>query len=229
VEEHFYLVFPCLAWWLTRRPSTGKFIGVCLAVLIGGMTLRWSIWTHWLAPVIHQDAYNARFLEGIYYPTWSRLDGLLAGVMLATIKIYRQALWARLQTHANGLMLLGLFIVACAIALFRDRAGLLSTVIGYPLLSSGLAFVVMAGSSTQSWLGKLKIPGAGWLALTSYSLYLSHKAVLHLADNLLGAQLAGHTALAFFVYALAVLMVGGILYYAVEQPFLKLRERLSTR
>jgi len=229
VEEHFYLAFPCLAWWLTRRPSTGKFIGVCLVVLIGGMTLRWSIWTHWLAPVIHQDAYNARFLEGIYYPTWSRLDGLLAGVMLATIKIYRQALWARLQTHANGLMLLGLFIVACAIALFRDRAGLLSTVIGYPLLSSGLAFVVMAGSSTQSWLGKLKIPGAGWLALTSYSLYLSHKAVLHLADNLLGAQLAGHTALAFFVYALAVLMVGGILYYAVEQPFLKLRERLSTR
>ncbi|MGC1547247.1 MAG: acyltransferase [Rhodanobacter sp.] len=227
VEEHFYLLFPWLAWWLTRRPSVTKFISVCIAVVLGGMAIRGYVWLHEIAPLrgVDDGRLSLRYLQDIYYPTWSRLDGLLIGVVLATIKAYRPELWTRLQHKANSLMFVGLIVVGLAIWLFRGKSDLLSTVVGYPLLSLGLGLLVLAGAGTQSWLGKWRVPGAGWIALTSYSLYLSHKAVLHLVEVTLGTQVDGHGVLTFAVYTLAVLAVGALLYYTVERPFLRLRER----
>lgn len=228
VEEHFYLLFPLLACWLARKPSMPRFITACLAVVAVGMLIRGYVWMHELAPAkAAGDGAQAQrhFLEGIYYPSWSRLDGLLAGVVLATIKAYRKPLWARLQRRANTMLLIGLAVVGVAIGLFRDRTGFVPTLLGYPLLSLGLGLIVLAGTSAQGWLGRLEIPGAGWLALTSYSLYLTHKAVFHLIRVALGKQLDGHGYAAFVVYAVAVLLVGSLLHYGVERPFLRLRDR----
>jgi peptidoglycan/LPS O-acetylase OafA/YrhL len=228
VEEHFYLLFPLLAWWLARRPSAPRFIAVCVAVIGVGMLIRGYVWLHELAPArAAGDGAEAQrhFLEGIYYPSWSRLDGLLAGVVLATIRAYRKPLWARLQRHANAMLLIGLAVAAVAIWLFRDRTGFIATLLGYPLLSWGLGFIVLAGTSAHGLLGRLKIPGVGWLALASYSLYLSHKAVFHLVRTALGQHLEGHDFAVFVVYAVAVLLVGALLHYAVERPFLHWRDR----
>ncbi|MFC4526844.1 acyltransferase [Dyella halodurans] len=228
VEEHFYLLFPLLAWWLARRPSAPRFIAVCVAVMGIGMFMRGYVWLHELAPAgAAGDGAEAQrhFLEGIYYPSWSRLDGLLAGVVLATIKAYRKPLWARLQARANAMLLIGLAVTAVAIWLFRDRTGFIATVLGYPLLACGLGFIVLAGSSAQGLLGRLRIPGAGWLALASYSLYLTHKAVFHLVRVALGQHLDGHAFAVFLIYAVTVLLVGALLHYVVERPFLRWRDR----
>src|SRR5262249_54150692 len=74
VEEHFYLLFPLLAWWLARRPSVRRFVVVCTFVVVAGMLVRGALWLHFLAPdaVIDQNSYGNAFLERIYYPTWSR-------------------------------------------------------------------------------------------------------------------------------------------------------------
>jgi len=228
VEEHFYLLFPLLAWWLARRPSAPRFIAVCVAVIAAGMLIRGYVWLHALAPASTAgDSAQAQrhFLEGIYYPSWSRLDGLLAGVVLATIKAYRKPLWARLQHRANAVLLIGLAVAAMAIWLFRDRTGFIPTLLGYPLLSLGLGLVVLAGTSAEGVLARLKMPGAGWLALASYSLYLTHKAVFHLVREALGKHMDGHAVVAFVVYAVAVLLAGALLHYGVERPFLRWRAR----
>lgn len=233
VEEHFYLVFPWLAWWMTRRPSTAKFLSVCAAVLIAGLALRGYVWVYEMAPVrgleTAERSFGQRFVEDIYYPTWMRLDGLLCGVVLASIQVYRPQLWAGLQRRANLLLIAGLAVVAVAIALFNERTALLPTVIGYPLLSIGLALLVAAGASTSGWLGRWRVPGAGWIALTSFSLYLIHKPVFRLVETHLGAQLEGKGVLAFAVYAMATLVAGALLHYAVERPFLQLRARWLRR
>ncbi|UHQ25028.1 acyltransferase [Lysobacter sp. 5GHs7-4] len=233
VEEHFYLIFPWLAWWMTRRPSTAKFVSVCVAVLLAGLALRGYVWLYQMAPVQGLEdverSFGRRFVEDIYYPTWMRLDGLLCGVVLAAIQVYRPQLWAGMQRRANLLLVAGLAVVGVAIWLFMERTALLPTVIGYPLLSMGLALLVAAGASTRSWLGRWRVPGAGWLALTSYSLYLIHKPVFHLVDTHLGTQLQGQGVLAFAVYAAATLAAGAVLHYSVERPFLRLRERWYRR
>ena len=227
VEEHFYLLFPLMAWWLARRPSFAKFMAVCVAVVAFGMLVRGFVWLHFMAPAkgVDQNSYGKYFLEDIYYPTWSRLDGLLAGVVLAVVKTYRPVLWGRWGQYANVVMLTGLVMVGLAILVFLDRTGFLATLLGYPLLSLGMGLLVFSGAQATSVLSRIKVPGAAWLAAASYSLYLSHKAVFHLVESSQGARLDGHGVLTFAGYALAVLLVGALLHYGVERPFLQLRQR----
>ena len=231
VEEHFYILFPLLAWWLIRRASALKFIVVAAGVMLGGMALRDWIWVHQLAPV-SADAdgrFGLRFLEDIYFPTWTRLDGLLAGVALATIKIYRLPLWEKLQRRPGQIALAGLLVTLAAVALFVDRSGRLATTFGYPLLSLGFALLVLAASGTRGWLATLRLPGARWIATISYSLYLSHKGIMHMLGQVLPPTVAGHDVLRVAIYVTAVLCAGALLYYGVEQPFLRLRDALAAR
>jgi peptidoglycan/LPS O-acetylase OafA/YrhL len=231
VEEHFYLLFPLLAWWLTRRPSATKFICVCVAVVLAGIAIRTCIWLFDMAPAQAAGAagrsFNQRFIEDMYYPTWNRLDGLLAGVVLASLKAFRRPLWDRLQARANAALIAGLAVLGLAIWLFQDRMGLLGNSIGWPVLSAGLALLVFAGADTHSWIGRWRVAGAGWVALISYSLYLVHKPVYHMVDSAFGAQLQGRGMLAFAVYAVAALLAGAGLHYAIERPFLQLRDRFA--
>jgi peptidoglycan/LPS O-acetylase OafA/YrhL len=221
VEEHFYLVFPLLAWWLTRRPSTWKCVGVCAGMVVLGVVLRSAVWLHDAAI----DPPRNWFIEDIYYPTWMRLDGLLAGVMLAALRVFREQAWARWQARSNAVLLGGLAVSCLAFWLFRERTGLLANALGWPLLSFGFGLLVFAGADRRSLIGRWRVPGAGWLAGVSYSLYLSHKIAFHLVQVTFGAALQGQRALTFATYALAVLLLGAVLHYLVERPFLRLRER----
>lgn len=221
VEEHFYLVFPLLAWWLTRWPSRWKCLGVCAGVVVLGIVLRSAVWLHDAAI----DPPRNWFIEDIYYPTWMRLDGLLAGVLLAALRIFRPQAWTRWQARSNAVLLGGLAMSCLAFWLFRERTGLLANALGWPLLSFGFGLLVFAGADRHSLIGRWRVPGAGWLAAVSYSLYLSHKIAFHLVQVTFGAALQGQRSLAFATYALAVLLLGAALHYLVERPFLRLRER----
>src|SRR5262249_16809459 len=82
VEEHFYLLTPLLLVLLMRRPATWKAVAVFSALLLGGMALRGYLWLHDVSPAMHHMAvgghsFTELFFGRIYYPTWTRLDGLL--------------------------------------------------------------------------------------------------------------------------------------------------------
>lgn len=222
VEEHFYLVFPLLALWMTRRPSAARFIGLCLLLVIGGVALRGAVW-------LHMDATQPQrpwFIEDLYYPTWMRLDGLLAGVMLATLRVYRPGAWSRLQRHAHVLALAGIALAGLALLLFRQRTGLAANTLGWPLLSFGFGLLVLGATAPQGWVARLALPGTGWLAAVSYSLYLSHKLAMHAVNTWLAPALPLQGLALFPVYAAVILGTGALLHYAVERPGLELRDRL---
>jgi peptidoglycan/LPS O-acetylase OafA/YrhL len=215
VEEHFYLVFPWLAWLLTRRPSLRRALAAGAGIVVAGMLVRGYAWLH-----------GMDFIGSIYYPTWSRLDGLLAGVVLAALQIYHPAGWAAWQAKANRFALAGLGVTGAAIWVFRHRVSFAADVLGYPLLSAGLALLVLAAASPHGWLGRWRVPGAGWIAAISYSLYLCHKLAMHRVETLLEAHPGIHGLPAFAAYVVAILAAGALLHYAVERPFLRLRARL---
>lgn len=225
VEEHFYLIFPLLAGWMTQRPSQARVVALCALLVLGGMALRAGVW-------LHNDALQPQrpwFIEDIYYPTWMRLDGLLVGVMLATLRVYRPALWARLQARSTWLAVIGLALVAAALTLFKNRTGLAANTVGWPVLSLGFGLLVLAASAPQSLLGRLTVPGAGWLAAISYSLYLSHKLAMHAVQTWIAPALPLQGPALFPVYAAVILAAGAALHYLVERPGLALRDRLSPR
>jgi peptidoglycan/LPS O-acetylase OafA/YrhL len=221
VEEHFYLVFPLLAWWFAGRASVPRVLAACAAVVILGIALRGVTWLHFAAI----DPPRNWYIEEIYYPTWMRLDGLLMGVMLAMLRVWRPQVWARLQLRSNAILLGGLAVCGVAFWLFRDRTGLLANTFGWPLLSFGFGLLVFAGADRHSLIGRWRVPGAGWIAAISYSLYLSHKIAFHVVHETIAASLRHSDVLLFLAYALATLLLGAMLHYAVERPFLRWRDR----
>jgi peptidoglycan/LPS O-acetylase OafA/YrhL len=224
VEEHFYLLFPLLAAWFLRRPAMWKFTALCIFLVLAGVALRTMVWLHDMAVDPRLD--RNWFVEDIYYPTWNRLDGLLVGVVLATWKVLRPQAWANTRRYANIYLLLGVAVMALALWLFRDRVGLLGNAIGWPVLSVGLGLLVFAAADRDNPIGRWAVPGVGWLAAISYSLYLVHKAVFHAVQAQWGEQLADKGFTAFLTYGAAAIAAGAALHYSVERPFLRLRERL---
>jgi peptidoglycan/LPS O-acetylase OafA/YrhL len=111
--------------------------------------------------------------------------------------------------HANKITLVGFSGLAMAIWIFEDRFGLLGAVIGFPILSFSLAWIVAgaSSSSSSSIIGRYNVPGASVIAALAYSLYLTHKSVLHIVQSNVGAQLSANGYLEFFVYATAVFLV----------------------
>ncbi|THD81254.1 MAG: acyltransferase [Phenylobacterium sp.] len=227
VEEQFYLVFPALVALLALKPSPRIVLAAGVAVVLLGMGLRGWFWLHDVAGTpfdLTAEPRGRAYMHLIYYPTWTRLDGLLAGVAAAAIRAFRPRLWARITARPNLLLAAGLAGVIATAAFFRDQIpGFWPCVLGFPLLSLSMALMVAGGGEARSLIGRRALPGAGALAAGAYSLYLSHKAVFGWA--------ASH-APAGFALPIAVggaLVVGAALYWGVERPFLKLRDRLGGR
>ena len=216
VEEHFYLLFPFIAWYFVKRRSVAWVMAAAATVLLGGMLLRGYLWYH----------SQGRYLEVIYYPSYNRLDGLLAGVLLAAIEVYRPGLWSGWQRRADTVLLpAGALLLICSVWIFQDKTSHLAVVLGYPALALSMSLLVAAAASPSGLVAKLCLPGVRWLAMTSYSLYLIHKAAFKLTEHWLPDWTQGHAYLRFIAYAAAAIVAGALLHYAVERPCLAMRDR----
>jgi peptidoglycan/LPS O-acetylase OafA/YrhL len=228
VEEHFYLLLPPVVWLLARRPTQAKTAAVMLGLLIGGMALRAWIWQHDVGPYLHSGEgrdFLLRFVEKIYNPTYTRLDGLLAGVAVAVIRGFRSSWWSWAMAHGRLILAGGALGVLAAMQLdFTSYGG---TVFGYPLLAASLAMVLVAALSPAVLLSRVSVPGAEALAAMAFSLYLTHKPVYHWIRDNVGASLQGTDLLTFCVYNGAALIVAGLLYVMVEGPGQRWRARIA--
>jgi peptidoglycan/LPS O-acetylase OafA/YrhL len=228
VEEHFYLVLPVLILFLMRRPSFGKALSVVPGILCFGIAIRAYVYLHYVAIFPRDDyAFALAYVEKIYYPTHTRLDGLLVGVTLATIKTFRPAWWQRAMSHGYLLLVGGMALCAWAMWLFSDRLSFSASVVGFPLLSMGLGLLIASSIAPSSPLSK--VGGFGLIAALAYSTYLTHKEVIHFVRIHLPRLVEARGWVALIVYFAFSFAAAFVLYMAVERPFLRLRERISGR
>lgn len=226
VEEQFYLALPLVVTILAAKASSWR-VGALLVALFGfGMVLRGYLWLAHVSTeafVVNSEPDASTYMTLIYYPTWSRLDGLLAGIVLATVRIYRPSWWRLLTARPNLLLILGLLGVGISIAWFETQIpGLVPTMFAFPLLACSIGLLVASGTDSRSLIGRGSIPGIRPLAAGAYSLYLSHKIAFHLV-----VEQTDTGSWAPFALAMALAMGAGlVLYRGVERPFLNLRDRL---
>lgn len=229
IEEHFYLLLPPVVWLLARKRAAWKVATMALAVFVGGMLVRAWIWEHDVVPFMQIKAgegnFYDRYVEYLYNPTYARLDGLLAGVMLAVVKGFRPVWWTWMIQRGSWFLAFGVLGVLATMQL--RTPGYASAVIGYPLLSFSLAAILVSAASPSAVLGRVRIPGVGSIAAMAFSLYLTHKAVYFLVREHLGSWVDGSGMLALLCYVGAALLAGGLLYVAIERPGMRLRERFS--
>jgi len=228
IEEQFYLVLP-LALVAAGRFAQRWVLAwvVLLALLVLGVVARAVLWqTYGRESTGHLDGYY----PNIYYATLCRFDEFLPGVAVALLKNFHRPLWARIVRHgqrvfAAGLVATGGMLFAVHQHYFIDGYGygFFMTAFGYSLVAMAFALLVVAALSPGSWLQRVRIPGAQPLALWSYSIYLSHKAIAtilqaELAPLGLAAGLMPATIIA------ACVVAGWLLYRCIEVPFMALRE-----
>lgn len=231
VEEHFYLFLPLIVMVAMRKPSLQRAVILMAGFVVLGMVVRGFVLFHVLRPLAgSSDGAGIAYMERIYYPTYSRLDGLLAGVTLALIRRFRQPWWEAMVAHGHRLLALGVGGLGIAVWLFADRfaaftaTSMASVVFGYPLAAASLALIVASALSSNGLL-RHRVPGAEIGATLAYSLYLTHKEIIHLVDRVFPAVAHAGMYPWLAVYAVCCLVVASVLYGCVERPFLLVRGR----
>lgn len=231
VEEHFYLFFPLIVLASMRKRSMRITVAILLSLVVSGILIRTYFLFSLLRPLAASGGpFHYAFIERIYYPTYSHLDGLLAGVTLALIRTLQPVQWSGIARRGNQLFLGGVCFVALAVYLTKDfwdsvtGVSVVGDIFGFPVLSLGLGLIVASAVSTNGWL-RIKIPGARLIATLSYSLYLVHKELIHLVDRWFPSISQGAMFSWLAAYAALALGASAILYLCVERPFLLLRDR----
>jgi peptidoglycan/LPS O-acetylase OafA/YrhL len=230
VEEQFYLAFPLAVALSSWRARPGRVVAAIVAVVLFGIALRGWLWLRYVAATPYDVAAHAahagHYMTLIYYPTWTRLDGLLGGVCVALVSTFRPRWWAALTARANLCLAAGLAGVGGAVALFGGEiGGFFASTLGFPLLALSMALLVVAGAAPGSLVSRWRIPGVAALAAGAYSLYLGHKIVFHLVADASKPWPPAAQMLALPLALAGAIAVGAALYWAVERPFLELRDR----
>ncbi len=224
VEEQFYLLLPLILMLIMWRPSARTTVAVLSSIVIFGIGLRGFLITQY-----PDDVWTR-----IYYPSYTRLDGLVMGVSLAIVQTFRQAWWDRLMRHGHALMAMGCACVGCVMWMFRgddlgnpEGPAMWGIVVGLPLLSFGLGLITASSVSKNGVLARARVPGMETVAGLAFSLYLTHKAVGHLLMEHLPKVTSAHGPASWLIYAVACFAVAWLLSVLVERPFLRLRDRSS--
>ena len=227
VEDQFYLVLPLVLLFLCRKRRAAFLVPV--AIILGGLVLRaYLALSH---PQADGTGVSGRaFQMLIYYPTWTRLDPLVFGVVLAGIQRHRPVWWNHLTAAARWLWFPALAVIAFALYLGDNDITVGSCTWQFPLLALGMAALLICFVSPRLPFSHFEIPGAAFLASIAYSVYLSHKLVIHFVLEFCAAHHLALTSIIPILLVEGLIYFGGtVLYLAVERPFLQIRHRLAPR
>jgi peptidoglycan/LPS O-acetylase OafA/YrhL len=229
IEEQFYVVFPLVLVVGARlRSSVSKGWAFLIALIALGIAARTWLWLQYGRESTGQIS---GYHPNIYYATLCRFDEFLPGVAVAMLKNFHADAWARWMQRGQALFAWGTIAVLAALFCvynFYEIAdygyGFFMTAFGYSLVAAAFAVLVTAALCPSSWLHRVRVPGAYQLALWSYSIYLSHKAIAFVLQT--HGKASGWSSATTLIAITAACVAGGAaLYCVVELPFMKLRRR----
>lgn len=226
VEEQFYLLLPLLLILIFSTSPRKKSARLIPAIFILSMILRWITWQFFLKPLQDTDDFGMYWYRWIYYPTYTRLDGLITGVGIAAVYRFRENWLFPLKKYSNGILLAGIVLFLLAFFLCRDHLSFGASVFGFSLIAITFGFFVLSAILPDSFLYHSRSFLTRNLAALSYSLYLSHKGLIHVTQHALkNCGIDGNSNL-MFIICLTVCIFGAMLIrILIEKPFLKLRNK----
>jgi len=225
VEDQFYLALPFLLLFLYHRPRAAIIVP-CL-IVVGGIALRAFLAAR-NSSVDGGVSFRA-FQAWIYYPTWTRLDSLVFGVVLAAIERFRPNWWQRLINFAPWLWLPALGLIVYALYLGEtENLTVVACVWQFPLIAVGMAAMLVCAVSPQLPLCRVAIPGTAFIASIAYSAYLIQKLIIHGVEQFCANHSIDLTSVPALVgVELCVYIAATILFLSIERPFLLLRRRFA--
>ena len=196
VEEQFYLVWPLVVWFC-NEPQLRR---IAIAVICFSPALRFYL-------ALHQ--------VNIYSNTFCRLDGLMAGALLAVVIRSTGFSPSKFLTQAWVA-----FLVSAPLALGIEA--LHARWIGFSVIAvASVSFVYLALFSTQRWLRTLLTNRfLVYTGTISYGIYLLQKIPLDAAKAF---HLDKHQLLALPITTAATYAMAAISWNLLEKPTLRLK------
>jgi peptidoglycan/LPS O-acetylase OafA/YrhL len=196
IEEQFYLVWPVMV----RFFSPIQLRRIAIGVICVAPGLRYYLSLHHVI---------------IYSNVFCRLDGLMAGALLALMIRNEDFVPSRFVARAWILL-----VLAASLALIFQRYGAQWIVFSFTALASA-AFVYLAMFSAQPWLQViLKNRFLIFTGTISYGLYLLHKIPMDMAQSF---HLDQHPLAALPVSFVAAFALALLSWNILEKPFLTLK------
>ncbi len=230
VEEKFYLLSPLFLILVFRLPRPAQQYAAIAALAALPIVLRWLIHAGMTGEIDYVAFF--RFFRSPFHASY---EGLAVGMLCDLLYLDRAALkWLSDRRAAQILFWLGAALFAAIVGFvpLLDRIDFFDIVPLQSLLSIG-AGLLLLGLVFKGGPGRLfRSQPALLLSRLAYCLYLVHLALLPMTQAIC-ASLPGFDGLSrgvqFLVFLPPYLLIAGaaalILHYAVEKPFLLLRER----
>ncbi|WP_214073839.1 acyltransferase [Mucilaginibacter sp. dw_454] len=230
VEEQFYLVLPLIILLLSYLKAGKKAAYLILVLFLCGFAIRYMNWQLWMAPNLKSDNFGALFNEFIYYPTYNRLDALLAGVSIAGLYNFYPNIRDWINKRSNIIMVAGVLLLIPACFICTPQATFRTTIWGYPLIAISYGLIVAAivcpanvFYDVKSWLTRQ-------IAMLSYGIYLTHKLIIHLTQHLLDKTGMDKNSNVMMLCSIVCCIAGAlVLRYVIEKPSLRIRDKVLGR
>jgi peptidoglycan/LPS O-acetylase OafA/YrhL len=227
VEEQFYLLLPLLLILIFSTRLKQKSAWIILTIFLLTLFLRLIIWYFYLVPIRESDNFGMLWYRWIYYPTFTRLDGLTIGVAVAAVYRFRFARFIPLQKYANHILIIGALLFAGCYSICANQQSAVASIFGFSLIAITFGLFVLSAVLRGSILFRFKSFITKSLATLSYSLYLSHKGIIHLVQGQLTKfGIPGDSGLTLMICILACLSGAVIMRIMIEKPAFILKNRI---
>jgi peptidoglycan/LPS O-acetylase OafA/YrhL len=225
VEEHFYLLLPITLFCLQSTGLFKRSYWLLISIFLFGFVIRIYSYNQLYLPKIDDANDWMYWYQYIYYPTYTRLDGLLVGVSIAAMYQFLPTIWNHISKYGNQLLVLSLAILTGAYFICNEQMTFSASVLGFPIIAIGYGILVAGAISKSCFLYQWNSKISSFIAGISYSVYLTHKAVIHLSQLVLG-EFNLKNDIVLLICILTSICFANLLHRIIEKPFMHLRTKI---
>ena len=227
IEEQFYLALPLLLIFCTKVKAIQylKF-GIPLLIIIT-ILLRVFSWNEYIIPRLETSDFWKVWYMKIYYPIYTRLDSLATGVAIGYLYQFSTKFKIFINKNGNILLVIGVIAIAFSLWFCKEQYSEQASVLGFTFVAISFGILLIGAISNTSFIGKKGNFLTAQLAILSYSIYLSHKGIIHLLQLFLDKNnISISDNLTLVLCFIACVLVGIFYRFAIEKPSTKIKNNI---
>ncbi|WP_315055386.1 acyltransferase [Chryseobacterium indoltheticum] len=227
IEEQFYLLLPLVLLFLLRIKAIEHIKYIIPVLIVVSIVLRYFSWTEYVLPDINSDDFWRAWYMKIYYPTHTRLDGLAIGVLIGYLFNFSLKFRAAVDRYGNLLLLTGLMAIGFSLWFCKDQVSENTSFFGFTFVAVSYGILLLGSISKSSFLSKKKYYLTSQLAALSYSIYLSHKGIIHIAQWLIEKEnISASGTIVLFICFTGCIIAGLFYRFVIEKPSDQAKNRI---
>lgn len=196
-------------------------------LIIISIILRFIAWNEYIIPHLNSDKFWLEWYMKIYYPTYTRLDSLAIGVLIGYLHHHSATFKRFIHSNGNILFFSGAILLGLSLLFCSDQASMHASIFGFTAVAISFGIILLSAISESSFLYRSHSWITVQLASLSYAVYLSHKGIIHIIQNLAESSIIPTSGILMLSICLAGCILTGILYrYVIERPASRIKNKI---